>query len=151
MPKGRGNHERDEWCCVWYTLGATKTKDGQSNTMMNRQSSPNRTKTKHFTGYLPLFWVFPSRFVSCFFTEKSSQVKHPNSSFLPPDHKSKFLHQDNIDSVKGLRQKLGFPTMAEVHCSSLLLSVILCPAKLKLQTCFLTKEIWENLCMRRRH
>lgn len=49
-----------------------------------------------------------------------------------------------------LRQKWGFPITAEVHCSSPLLS-ILCPVKSKLQTCFLTKEIWENLCMRRRH
>lgn len=150
MPKGRGNRERDKWCCVCYTLGATKTKVGQSNTTMNRHNSPNRTKAKHFTGNLPLFWMFPSGFVSCLFTEKSSQVKHPSSSFPPSDHKSKLLHPANIDSVKGLRQKLGFHITAEVHSFSLLLSM-LCPAKSKLQTCSLTKEIWENLCMRRRH
>lgn len=150
MPKGRGNHERDKSCCVGYNLGATKTKDGHSNTMMNRQNSPNRTKTKHFKRYLPLFWMFPSSFVSYLFTEKSSQVKHPPSSFPPSDHKSKLLHPANIYSVKRLRQKLGFPIIAEVHCSSLHLS-ILCPAKSELQSCFLTKEIWENLCIWRRH
>lgn len=87
-----------------------------------------------------IIYLFSEHFsyVSCLFTEKSSQIPHPSSS-------SSIWSQEQAPSVNQhwlsdqLRWKSGFPTVAMIQRSSLLFSV-LDPAKLNVQAASSSKR-----------